>query len=114
MPAWRNADKAAEQGLTSEEESDPLAYEMDDDPELKKHLDGVIAFDREKMEKFDLPADVLEETSTDKLFLHFIQSPLRSFISLYTGENEKIGVQRLINASSTVHEFYMREDLASP
>lgn len=83
------------------------ADEMDDDLE---NLDDLLESDREINKKFDLPEDILSKTSTDKLFLHYTQSPIKIYLSLYS--EDKIGVQRLINASTTVHEFYMRKDLA--
>ena len=86
------------------------AHKMKQDLWLRKHIDGRKEFDRECNKKWDLPEDVLRETSTDKLFLHFIRSPMTATVLLYS--KAEIGVQRQLNASSTLHEFYMREDLA--
>lgn len=86
------------------------ANKMEEDLELMKHLDSMKEPDRKLTKKWDLPEDVLGETSTDKLFLHFIRSPMTSFVILYS--KDEIGVQRVLNASSTLHEFYVREDLA--
>jgi hypothetical protein len=88
------------------------AFNMNLNLESQKNLDRLKTTDKELLTKWDLPDDVLGKTPTDKLLLHFIQSPMKVMITLYTGENEKIGVQRLLNSSSTVHEFYMRPDLA--
>ena len=77
---------------------------------LIQHIESMKEPDRKLTKRWDLPDDVLSETPTDKLFLHFIRSPLTSFIMLYS--KDEIGVQRLLNASSTLHEFYTREDLA--
>jgi hypothetical protein len=86
------------------------ANKIDEDLELKKALESLKVTDRELMKKWDIPEDVLVNTSTDKSFLHFIQSPITTYITLYS--KDEIGVQRLINASSTLHDFYMRKDLA--
>ena len=77
---------------------------------LKKHIKSMEKADRECNERWDLPEDVLAETPTDKLFLHFIRSPMVATLTLYS--KAEIGVQRQLNASSTLHEFYTRKDLA--
>ncbi len=48
-----------------------------EDLELMKHLDSMKEPDKKLTKKWDLPEDVLGDTSTDKLFLHFVQSPLK-------------------------------------
>gem|GEM_PF-6128220 len=77
-----------------EKEVTEAAYKMEEDLALRKHLDSMKETDRELAKKWDLPADVLGETSTDRLFLHFIRSPLTSFIKLYL-EDETRSTTRL-------------------
>ena len=97
---------------SAESDASTTADIIERDLELKKSLDRLQTTDRELNERWDLPEDILSETPTDKLFLHFLKSPMKAHIMIYTGENEKIGVQRLINSSGIVHELYMRDDLA--
>jgi hypothetical protein len=80
--------------------------------DINSTLDSLKATDKEINHRFDLPDDILSQTSTDKLFSHYTTSPMKGMIMIYAGENEWIGVQRLLNSSSTLYEFYMREDLA--
>jgi HEAT repeat protein/beta-lactamase regulating signal transducer with metallopeptidase domain len=84
--------------------------QVEGDLRLMKHLDSMKESDKKLMKKWDLPEDVLAETSTDKLFLHFIQSGPKSYLLMHS--KIETGVQRLLNASSTLHEFYVREDMA--
>jgi hypothetical protein len=88
-----------------------LAYKMKWDVRLPEHLESMKESDREGNQKWELPGNVLGETSTDKLFLHLIQSPMvPGFLMLYS--EEEIGLQRILNSSSTMQEFYGREDFA--
>lgn len=86
------------------------ANKMKWDLDLINHMENMRKPDREITKKWDLSPDVLAKTSTDKLFLHFIRCPLKTFLGLYS--KDEIGLQRLLNSSSTLHEFYIRKDLA--
>ena len=93
-----------------EREISVLANKMKWDMNLINHIESMKEPDKKINKKWELPVDVLGKTSTDKLFLHVIRSPMVAVLMLYS--KDEIGLQRLLNASSTMHEFYMREDLA--
>jgi hypothetical protein len=77
---------------------------------FKKNIESLIEYDKKHYIQWDLPEDVLSKTSTDKLFLHFIKSPMIGMIA--TAEDLEIAVQRLLISSNTLREFYTREDMA--
>ena len=69
--------------------------------------------DRELLERQDLPEEVLAETPTDKLFRHYLDHSYRVMMSIAsTPSAYAVGVQRLLNSSSTIHELHMRPDMA--
>ncbi|MBN2589161.1 MAG: hypothetical protein JXA96_04825 [Sedimentisphaerales bacterium] len=77
---------------------------------LKENAEKLKESDRELNEKWDLPDDVIDKTSTDKLFLHFINSPVVAMLMIY--DTPEPGLTRLLNANHTLREFYNRDDMA--
>ena len=77
---------------------------------IKENSEKLTASDKELTRKWDLPEDVIAQTPTDKLFLHFINSPLVAMLMIY--DSPEPGVKRLLNSSTTLHEFYTRDDIA--
>lgn len=93
-----------------ENDSFLLSKSLEQKIEFKKTLDNLIEHDKRLYKKWDLPDDVVKKTSTNKLLLHFITSPMVATIVL--NDDLELAVQRLLNSSNTLNEFYMREDMA--
>ena len=77
---------------------------------IRENSEKLKESDKELNQKWDLPDDVLAETTTDKLFLHFVRSPMVTMLMIYS--NLEAGVQRLLDSSATLSEFYNRDDMA--
>ena len=93
-----------------EKDSLLLSNSIEQKIELKKTLDNLIEHDKRLNKKWDLPDDVAKKIATDKLLLHFITSPMVATIVL--NDDLELAVQRLLNSSNTLNEFFMREDMA--
>jgi hypothetical protein len=80
---------------------------------LKESLERFKVTDKELLQGLDLPELALSSTPTDKLFLHYMAKGYGAMTAIYSNQSGvDTGVQRLLNASGTVHELYMRKDLA--
>jgi hypothetical protein len=92
-----------------EREFKETAAKMGWDDRMVSYIAGLAENDKKLTSKFDMPADALRTAATDKILLHIIESPMTVMASIYN--SPEVGLQRLINGSITMREFYTRGDL---
>ena len=89
---------------------DLLPQYQEPDRRMSKHIATMIETDKELNSRWDVPEMFLSETPTDQLLLHYLRSPMTTMTGLYN--KIETGIQRLLNSSGTLREFYRRDDLA--
>ncbi|MBN1358986.1 MAG: hypothetical protein JW993_00260 [Sedimentisphaerales bacterium] len=111
--AQQNADESMDRFLETVMEEDTREPAEKRITRLLDLLETQRERDRELTQRHDLPEEALAETSTDKLFRHYMDNNYSAMILIYSDPSGMaLGVQRLLNASSTMHELYLRPDLA--
>lgn len=73
------------------------------------HLDGVFGFDVEKDRRFDLAAEDINTSASEKLVRHFVFSPMKITLTMY--DNINMGITRAARSSATLSALLSRGDV---